>query len=175
MEFQSELEILRRLRHRNIVQILGYCISGDNDNLIYEFFEKHNLEICLHDFSCWDSSSISSLPLPWETRHKILRGVANGLAYMHDLDKPIIPTNLKERNVLLDLEFEAHISDFGLAGMIEAQFCHVTTKAEGTVDYMPAEYEHASRIATVKGDVYTYGGLDFGTGEGKGAQFTDGC
>ncbi|GMN48647.1 hypothetical protein TIFTF001_017809 [Ficus carica] len=65
VEFTSELEIRGRLRHRNVVQILGYCISGENRLLIYEFFGKCNLEICLHDFSGLDDSFASSLPLSW--------------------------------------------------------------------------------------------------------------
>lgn len=86
VEFTSELEILGRLQHRNIVQILGYCISGENRLLIYELFGKCNLD----DFSGLDDSFAFSLPLSWQTRHKIIRGVTNGLAYMHNLDKPIL-------------------------------------------------------------------------------------
>ncbi|EXB70611.1 Leucine-rich repeat receptor protein kinase EXS [Morus notabilis] len=153
MEFRSELEILGKLRHRNIVRLLGYCIAGAERVLIYEFFEKGNLDVCLHDLF----SDCARFPLRWQTRIKILRGVANGLAYMHALEKPIIHRDVKAENIFLDSQFEAHIVDFGLARMVKAEHTHVSTRAAGTMGYMPPEYEEGFTTATVKGDVYSFG------------------
>ncbi|PON56729.1 Tyrosine-protein kinase [Parasponia andersonii] len=159
MEFRSELEILSKLRHRNIARILGYCLSGADKILIYEFHEQGILGVRLHG----DMS-----PLPWETRHKIITGVAKGLAYIHDLDKPIIHRDLNANNVWLDSKLEAKISDFGVAKMIDGERSHVTTEAtNGTDGYMPPEYEYGSMRATVKGDVYSFGVLMLEVATGK--------
>ncbi|XP_024022257.1 probable receptor-like protein kinase At2g42960 [Morus notabilis] len=165
MEFRSELEILGKLRHRNIVRLLGYCVTGGERVLIYEFFEMGNLDICLHGLS--KDSSASRLTLFWEARHKIIRGVANGLAYMHDLEKPIIHRDIKAENIFLDSEFEAHIADFGLARMVEFQNTHVSTQEAGTVGYIAPEYEEGCAVARVKGDVYAFGILMLEVATGK--------
>ncbi|PON44269.1 Tyrosine-protein kinase [Trema orientale] len=156
MEFRSELEILGKLRHRNVVRILGYCVSGGDRILIYELFEEGHLGLYLRPDQN-DTSYSRRLPLSWETRYKIVAGVANGLAYMHDLDKPIIHRDVKPSIVLLDSEFEAHISDFGLARTMNPSNTHVSTQAAGTSGYMPPEYEDGLTRATMMGDVYSVG------------------
>lgn len=167
-EFRAEMETLSKLRHKNLVRILGYCVSNADRILIYEFIQRGNLDFWLHDSSSsTDSlSSDSRLPLSWETRIKIIRGVANGLAYLHNLEKPIIHRDIKASNVLLDSEFEAHISDFGLARMIESSHSHVSTQFAGTMGYMPPEYKEGFTVATVKADVYSFGILMLETATG---------
>ncbi|XP_038884715.1 putative serine/threonine-protein kinase [Benincasa hispida] len=167
-EFRAEMETLGKLRHRNIVKILGYCVSGSDRLLIYEFIERGSLDNCLYETSTsaeadQDSDGYlpSRLPLPWETRLKIMRGVANGLSYLHGLPQPIIHRDIKAGNVLLDSEFEAHIADFGLARMIETSNSHVSTQFAGTMGYMPPEYRAGVTVATVKADVYSFGILMF--------------
>ncbi|PON52666.1 Tyrosine-protein kinase, partial [Parasponia andersonii] len=87
-EFRSELEILGKIRHRNVARILGYCVSGADRILLYELHEEGNLGVHLQ---CANDMSYLVSPLPCETRCKIVMGVAKGLAYMHDLDKPHYP------------------------------------------------------------------------------------
>lgn len=161
-EFRAEMETLGKLRHGNIVKIFGYCASGLDRVLIYEFVENGSLDQWLHDTSRNDdvdgSKQLNSLcPLSWETRAKIVRGVANGLAYLHGLEKPIIHRDIKSSNVLLDSDFEAHISDFGLARRIDTSHSHVSTQVAGTMGYMPPEYLGGNTAATVMLDVYSFG------------------
>lgn len=173
-EFRAEMETLGKLRHRNIVKILGYCVSGSDRLLIYEFIERGSLDNCLYETSTsaeadQDSNGYlpSRQPLPWETRLKIMRGVANGLSYLHGLPQPIIHRDIKAGNVLLDSEFEAHIADFGLARMIETSNSHVSTQFAGTMGYMPPEYRAGVTVATVKADVYSFGILMFEVAMGQ--------
>uniref|UniRef100_A0A5B7B9X4 Putative phytosulfokine receptor 2 n=1 Tax=Davidia involucrata TaxID=16924 RepID=A0A5B7B9X4_DAVIN len=158
-EFRAEMETLGKLGHQNIVKILGYCATGSDRVLIYEFIEKGNLDQWLHDTSpsSEHEASAPSLQLSWETRLKIISGVANGLLYMHNLETPIIHRDIKASNVLLDSEFKAHIADFGLARRIEGSHSHVSTQVAGTMGYMPPEYLHGATMATVMGDVYSFG------------------
>ncbi|PON96241.1 Mitogen-activated protein kinase kinase kinase [Trema orientale] len=164
-EFRAEMETLGKLRHRNLVKILGYCVSGADRILIYEFIERGNLDIWLHDSS--EEEESLRLPLSWATRNKIVRGVANGLAYLHGLEKPIIHRDIKASNVLLDSEFEARIADFGLARTIDSPHSHVSTQVAGTMGYMPPEYKEGFTVATVKADVYSFGVLMLEIGMGR--------
>ncbi|KAL6218226.1 hypothetical protein ACLB2K_011441 [Fragaria x ananassa] len=161
-EFQAEMETLGKLRHPNLVKILGYCVSGADRILIYEFMERGNLDRWLHDSSStdldgYDDTAGCKLPLSWKTRNKVVRGVANGLAYLHGLEKPIIHRDIKASNVLLDREYEAHIADFGLARSIDTSRSHVSTQFAGTMGYMPPEYKDGFTGATVKADVFSFG------------------
>jgi serine/threonine protein kinase len=155
------METLGQLRHGNIVKILGYCVSGRDRVLILEFVERGSLDQWIHDTSSTDNDHFDKFPLPWETRIKIVMGVANGLAYLHGLDTPIIHRDIKASNVLLDASFQAHISDFGLARRIEALRSHVSTQVAGTFGYMPPEYKDGFIGATVQADVYSFGILMF--------------
>uniref|UniRef100_A0A1J3CLA7 Phytosulfokine receptor 1 n=1 Tax=Noccaea caerulescens TaxID=107243 RepID=A0A1J3CLA7_NOCCA len=151
-EFTAEVETLGRLRHPNIVRILGYCISGSDRILIYEFLENRSLDYWLHETP--SSSSVS-----WSKRVRIAHDVAKGLAYLHGLPEPIIHRDIKSSNVLLDSEFVAHIADFGLARRMEDSRSHVSTQVAGTMGYMPPEYWGGNTAATVKADVYSFGVL----------------
>ncbi|XP_022134181.1 probable serine/threonine-protein kinase PBL15 [Momordica charantia] len=168
------METLGKLRHPNIVKILGYCVSGSDRLLIYEFVDRGSLDNCLYETSTSAEASADSdgffpsrLPLPWATRLKIIRGVAHGLSYLHGLPQPIIHRDIKAGNVLLDSEFEAHIADFGLARMIETSNSHVSTQFAGTMGYMPPEYRDGVTVATVKADVYSFGILMFEVAMGR--------
>ncbi|KAK6940050.1 Serine-threonine/tyrosine-protein kinase, catalytic domain [Dillenia turbinata] len=169
-EFRAEMETLGKLRHSNIVNLLGYCVSGSDRVLIYEFIQRGSLDQWLYDIASEDdvalsvsspstASSTYRVPLSWETRKKIIIGVANGLRYLHGLDTPVVHRDIKTSNVLLDSKFEAHIADFGLARQIEALHTHVSTQVAGTIGYMPPEYREGLTTATVKVDVYSFGVL----------------
>lgn len=164
-EFRAEMDTLGKLRHPNIVQIQGYCVSGPDRLLIYEFIEKGSLDQWLHMTS--SLNNISSVPIPgplsWELRMKIVEGVARGLHYLHHgLENPIIHRDIKASNVLLDANFDAHIADFGLARRMESSnYSHVSTQVAGTTGYMPPEYKAGVTLATPKADVYSFGILMF--------------
>ncbi|KAK9757342.1 hypothetical protein RND81_01G156200 [Saponaria officinalis] len=169
-EFRAEMETLGKLRHPNIVKMLGYCVSGRDRVLIYEFIEKGSLDEWLQDLPSLPpelSEGYWISPLSWNLRVKIVKGVADGLAFMHELGTPIVHRDIKASNVLLDNNFEAHITDFGLARSIEGSHSHVSTQAAGTVGYMPPEYRNGYTAASVKGDVYSFGVLMFEVATGK--------
>lgn len=166
------METLGKLRHPNIVKILGYWASGAERMLVYEFIERGNLDQWLHDLTTSSSLGYDDVPmvrvlLSWEMRLKIIRGVANGLQYLHGLDKPIIHRDIKASNVLLDSDFEAHIADFGLARRIDTSHSHVSTQFAGTMGYMPPEYRDGVNVANVKVDVYSFGVLMLETATGQ--------
>ncbi|KAK9130090.1 hypothetical protein Sjap_010577 [Stephania japonica] len=177
-EFRAEMETLgkNKIRHPNLVKILGYCVSGDDRILIYEFVEKGCLDQWIHDNSFSSSSGHVAVngssasyraPLSWDTRVRIIKGVARGLAFLHTLETPIIHRDIKASNVLLDKDFEAHIADFGLARQVDASHSHVSTQVAGTMGYMPPEYKDGVTAATVNADVYSFGILMIEVATGK--------
>uniref|UniRef100_A0A2N9F2T7 Protein kinase domain-containing protein n=1 Tax=Fagus sylvatica TaxID=28930 RepID=A0A2N9F2T7_FAGSY len=159
-EFRAEMEILSKLHHPNIVKILGYCMSGSVRLLIYEFMQKGSLDQ-------WLRQEQDAYSLSWGTRIQIIKDVANGLSFLHGLEKPIIHRDIKASNVLLDSDFQAHIADFGLARQIDNSKSHVSTVTAGTKGYMPPEYKKGLVGATVEGDVYSFGILMLAIATGK--------
>ncbi|KAK9950774.1 hypothetical protein M0R45_006243 [Rubus argutus] len=153
-EFRAEVETLGKLRHPNIVKLLGYNASDSAGLFVYEFVEKGNLQnwLCPH---------VSTTNLSWQARLRIVRGVADGLAYLHGLESPIVHRNITAVNVLLDSEFQARITNFVLARRFEsAAHTHVSTFPVGTGAYTPPEYKMLGpNIATLKGDVFSFGVL----------------
>ncbi|KAK7857416.1 leucine-rich repeat receptor protein kinase ems1 [Quercus suber] len=155
-EFWAEMVTLGMLHHPNIVKILGYCMKGSDRLLIYEFFQKGNLDQWLHLKQKPDASTVT---LSWGTRIQIVKGVANGLSFLHSLDKPIAHQNIKSRTVFLDSDFQAHITDFGLARGIDNSTSYVSTQSADTMGYcyMPPEYKEGLTTATLEADVYSFG------------------
>ncbi|XP_050269348.1 putative serine/threonine-protein kinase [Quercus robur] len=159
-EFRAEMETLGKLRHPNIVKILGWCVSGNERLLIYEFVQKGSLDQ-------WLQQEQDVPTLSWGTRVKIVKGVAKGLSFLHNLEKPIVHRDIKASNVLIDSDFEAHIADFGLARRIDTSNSHVSTQFAGTMGYMPPEYKEGLTAATLEADVYSFGILMFEIATGK--------
>ncbi|XP_010930935.1 brassinosteroid LRR receptor kinase BRL2 [Elaeis guineensis] len=167
-EFRAEMETLGGLRHPHLTRILGYCISGADRLLIYEFVEHGSLDHLLHESDSRDSIDLVSSPLPWPIRVQIVRGVAAGLAFLHEECRPrIIHRDIKSSNVLLAADFEARIADFGLARLVDVSRTHVSTQVAGTMGYMPPEYKEGLMAATVAADVYSFGVLMVETATGQ--------
>ncbi|CBI29228.3 hypothetical protein VitviT2T_002858 [Vitis vinifera] len=148
-EWLAEVIFLGQLRHPNLVKLIGYCCEDDERLLVYEFMPRGSLENHLF--------KRLSVSLPWGTRLKIAVGAAKGLAFLHGAEQPVIYRDFKTSNVLLDSDFTAKLSDFGLAKMgPEGSKSHVTTRVMGTFGYAAPEYVSTGHLTT-KSDVYSFG------------------
>ncbi|CAA0820168.1 Proline-rich receptor-like protein kinase PERK9 [Striga hermonthica] len=149
-EFRSEVEIISRVHHRHLVSLVGYCISEEKRLLVYEYVPNNTLYFHLHGHH-------DKPVMDWPTRVKIAVGAARGIAYLHEDCHPrIIHRDIKSSNILLDSNFEARVSDFGLAKLAMDANTHVTTRVMGTFGYMAPEYASSGKL-TDKSDVYSYG------------------
>ncbi|KAI3458247.1 hypothetical protein Pfo_014910 [Paulownia fortunei] len=149
-EFETELETIGSIRHRNLVSLHGYSFSPQGNLLFYDYMENGSLWDLLHGPS-------KKVKLDWETRLKVAVGAAQGLAYLHhDCDPKIIHRDVKSSNILLDENFEAHLSDFGIAKCLPTAKTHASTYVLGTIGYIDPEYARTSRL-TEKSDVYSFG------------------
>ncbi|KAL1541201.1 putative serine/threonine-protein kinase pix13 [Salvia divinorum] len=150
-EWQSEVNFLGKLSHRNLVKLLGYCWDDTELLLVYEFMQKGSLENHLF------GRGAAVQPLPWDTRLKILIGAARGLAFLHASDRKVIYRDFKASNILLDSSYHAKLSDFGLAKLgPTASKSHVSTQVMGTYGYAAPEYVATGHLY-VKSDVYGFG------------------
>ncbi|XP_078432232.1 leucine-rich receptor-like protein kinase family protein [Wolffia australiana] len=150
-EFTAEMDTIGKIKHRNLVPLLGYCKVGDERLLVYEFMPHGSLEDALH--------GRAALRLGWAARRNVAVGAARGLAFLHHSCVPhIIHRDMKSSNVLLDAEMEARVSDFGMARVMDtAMDTHLSVSTlAGTPGYVPPEYYQSFRCTT-KGDVYSYG------------------
>ncbi|XP_065881457.1 receptor protein-tyrosine kinase CEPR1 [Euphorbia lathyris] len=147
---KTEVETLGSIRHKNIVKLYCYFSSLDCNLLIYEYMPNGNLR---------DALDKDRIHLDWPTRHQIALGVAQGLAYLHhDLLTPIIHRDIKSTNILLDINYQPKVADFGIAKVLQAKGGKdsTTTAVVGTYAYMAPEYAYLSK-ATTKCDVYSFG------------------
>ncbi|XP_037437965.1 serine/threonine-protein kinase RIPK-like [Triticum dicoccoides] len=148
-EWLAEVFFLGQLRHKNLVKLIGYCYEDEHRMLVYEFMSGESLE--KHLFKSINGS------LPWMTRMKIALGAAKGLAFLHDADPPVIYRDFKASNILLDLDYNTKLSDFGLAqDGPQGDETHVTTRVMGTHGYAAPEYIMTGHL-TAKSDVYSFG------------------
>lgn len=148
-EWLAEVNFLGDLIHANLVKLVGYCIEDDQRLLVYEFMPRGSLEN--HLFR-------RSLPLPWSVRMKIALGAAKGLTFLHEeAQRPVIYRDFKTSNILLDADYNAKLSDFGLAkDGPEGDKTHVSTRVMGTYGYAAPEYVMTGHL-TSKSDVYSFG------------------
>lgn len=151
-EFTAEMETIGKIKHRNLVPLLGYCKVGEERLLVYEYMKYGSLEDVLHD------PKKAGIKMNWSVRRKIAIGAARGLAFLHHNCIPhIIHRDMKSSNVLLDENLEARVSDFGMARLMSAMDTHLSVSTlAGTPGYVPPEYYQSFRCST-KGDVYSYG------------------
>ncbi|XP_011041219.1 PREDICTED: serine/threonine-protein kinase CDL1-like isoform X2 [Populus euphratica] len=151
-EFIVEVLMLSLLHHSNLVTLIGYCTSGDQRLLVYEYMPMGSLEDHLFDLEPGKE------PLSWSTRIKIAVGAARGLEYLHcKADPPVIYRDLKSANILLDNDFNPKLSDFGLAKLGPVgENTHVSTRVMGTYGYCAPEYAMSGKL-TLKSDIYSFG------------------
>lgn len=165
-EFQVEMKVLCKVHHTNLVELIGYAASEDELFLVYEYAHNSSVSSHLHD-----PSSKGYTPLSWNARVQIALDAAKGLEYIHEHTKPqYVHRDIKTSNILLDNNFRAKISDFGLAKLVgkvgegEAS----ATRIVGTFGYLAPEYLRDGH-ATTKSDVYAFGVVLFELISGKHA------
>ncbi|KAB2065650.1 hypothetical protein ES319_A09G103700v1 [Gossypium barbadense] len=151
-EFQSEIAVLSKVRHRHLVSLLGYSIEGNERLLVYEYMSQGALS--KHLFH-WKTLKLE--PLSWRRRLSIALDVARGMEYLHNLAREtFIHRDLKSSNILLDDDFRAKVSDFGLVKLAPDGEKSVATRLAGTFGYLAPEYAVMGKITT-KVDVFSYG------------------
>ncbi|KAL1534192.1 putative serine/threonine-protein kinase [Salvia divinorum] len=150
-EFKVEVEAIGRVRHKHLVRLLGYCAEGAHRMLVYEYVDNGNLEQWLHG----DVGPIS--PLTWAIRIHIILGTAKGLTYLHEgLEPKVVHRDIKSSNILLDKQWNAKVSDFGLAKLIGSERSYITTRVMGTFGYVAPEYASTGML-NERSDVYSFG------------------
>ncbi|URE40711.1 receptor kinase [Musa troglodytarum] len=148
-EFIAEIVSLGRLRHRNLVQLLGYCRRHGELLLVYDFMPNGSLEKLLHDQA--------TPTLDWATRFRIIKDVASGLLYLHeDWEQVVIHRDIKASNVLLDDELNGRLGDFGLARLYDHGTDPQTTHVVGTMGYLAPELARTGKATTIT-DVFAFG------------------
>ncbi|XP_010537840.1 PREDICTED: probable leucine-rich repeat receptor-like protein kinase At5g49770 [Tarenaya hassleriana] len=150
LEFKTEIELLSRVHHKNLVGLVGFCFEQGEQMLVYEFMPNGTLRDSL--------SGRSGIVLDWKRRLKVALGSARGLTYLHELaDPPIIHRDVKSTNILLDENLTAKVADFGLSKLVsDCSKGHVSTQVKGTLGYLDPEYYTTQKL-TEKSDVYSFG------------------
>uniref|UniRef100_A0A2P2LR57 non-specific serine/threonine protein kinase n=1 Tax=Rhizophora mucronata TaxID=61149 RepID=A0A2P2LR57_RHIMU len=151
-EFQSEIAVLSKVRHRHLVSLLGFSIEGNERILVYEYMPQGALS--KHLFH-WKNLKLE--PLSWKRRLNIALDVARGMEYLHSLaHQSFIHRDLKSSNILLGDDFRAKVSDFGLVKLAPNGEKSVVTRLAGTFGYLAPEYAVTGKITT-KADVFSFG------------------
>ncbi|KAI5076459.1 hypothetical protein GOP47_0008524 [Adiantum capillus-veneris] len=154
-EFLTELELLSRVHHRNLVSLVGYCDDEGEQMLVYEYMENGTLREHLN--------SDSKVPLNFATRLQIALGAAKGILYLHtEANPPIFHRDIKATNILLDKRLKAKVADFGLSKLASLPELegdaggYVSTVVKGTPGYLDPEYFLTHKLSD-KSDVYSFG------------------
>ncbi|KAF8032062.1 hypothetical protein BT93_D1082 [Corymbia citriodora subsp. variegata] len=147
-EYAAEVRTIRHLRHKNLVELIGWCHERNKFLLVYEFMSNGSLDS--HLFK-------ERTLLTWEKRYNIAQGIALGLKYLHeDLKLCVVHRDIKSSNILLDAQFEAKLGDFGLARIVDHAKGSQTTRLAGTMGYLAPECIYTGR-ASKESDVYSFG------------------
>ncbi|XWS08264.1 hypothetical protein CRYUN_Cryun41cG0065100 [Craigia yunnanensis] len=156
--FESEIRALSEIRHRNIVKLYGFCSHPMKSFLVYEFVERGSLRMVL-------SNKEEAEGFDWKKRLNVIKGLTSALSYMHhDHSPPIIHRDISSNNILLDLDYEAHVSDFGTARLLKHE--SYWTSLVGTFGYIAPELAYTMK-ADEKCDVYSFGVLSMEVLMGK--------
>ncbi|KAM6589337.1 hypothetical protein CsatA_011942 [Cannabis sativa] len=149
--FFNEVNLISGIRHKNLVELLGCSITGPESLLVYEYVPNQSL----HDNLFGALKNVRQLR--WESRYKIILGVAEGLAYLHEESNlRIIHRDIKLSNIMLDEDLTPKIADFGLARLFPEDKTHISTAIAGTLGYMAPEYIVRGKLSE-KADVYSFG------------------
>ncbi|KAJ9552131.1 hypothetical protein OSB04_016176 [Centaurea solstitialis] len=147
-EYSSEVRIISRLRHRNLVQLIGWCHEKRELLLVYGFMENGSL-----DSHLFKARSL----LTWRTRYKIAHGLASALLYLHEeWEQCVLHRDIKSSNVMLDSNFNAKLGDFGLAKLVDHEKGSHTTLLAGTLGYMAPECVSTGKVSK-ESDVFSFG------------------
>ncbi|KAI3692133.1 hypothetical protein L6452_31942 [Arctium lappa] len=147
-EYVTEVKIISRLRHRNLVQLIGWCHDKTQFMLVYEFLPNGSLDSHLF---------CEKTPLEWSVRYKIAMGLASALLYLHEeCEQCVVHRDIKTSNIMLDSGFNAKLGDFGLARLMDHELGLQTTGLAGTIGYMAPEYATTGK-ASKESDVYGFG------------------
>ncbi|KAJ7525075.1 hypothetical protein O6H91_17G035300 [Diphasiastrum complanatum] len=148
--FSAEIQTLGKIRHRNIVKLLGCCSNHETNLLVYEYMPNGSLGELLH--------GKKGALLDWTTRYKISVQAANGLCYLHhDCSPLIVHRDVKSNNILLDSDFEAHVADFGLAKLFQVSGkSQSMSSIAGSYGYIAPEYAYTLKV-NEKSDIYSFG------------------
>ncbi|XP_050270440.1 calcium/calmodulin-regulated receptor-like kinase 2 [Quercus robur] len=150
-EFQTEVSLLGRLHHRNLVNLVGYCVDKGQHMLIYEFMSNGSLANLLYG----EGERI----LSWDERLQIALDIAHGIEYLHEgAVPPVIHRDLKSANILLDRSMRAKVADFGLSK--EEVFDGRNSGLKGTYGYIDPVYVSTNNF-TMKSDIYSFGIIIF--------------
>ncbi|KAG6741071.1 hypothetical protein POTOM_056555 [Populus tomentosa] len=151
-EFQAEIAVLTKVRHRHLVALLGYCINGNERLLVYEYMPQGTLAQHLFEWQ-----ELGYPPLTWKQRVTIALDVARGVEYLHSLaQQSFIHRDLKPSNILLGDDMRAKVADFGLVKNAPDGKYSMETRLAGTFGYLAPEYAATGRVTT-KVDVYAFG------------------
>ncbi|XP_054812245.1 G-type lectin S-receptor-like serine/threonine-protein kinase At4g03230 isoform X2 [Prosopis cineraria] len=150
-EFKNEVVLISKLQHRNLVRLRGYCITGEEKILLYEYMSNKSLDTFLFDRT-------QRMILDWPMRFDIILGVARGILYLHqDSRLKVIHRDLKTSNILLNEDMQPKISDFGLAKIFGSKETEANTeRIVGTYGYMAPEYA-LDGLFSIKSDVFSFG------------------
>ncbi|KAL3730036.1 hypothetical protein ACJRO7_027096 [Eucalyptus globulus] len=147
-EYATEVKTIRHLRHKNLVELIGWSHERNKFLLVYEYMSNGSLDS--HLFK-------DKMSLPWEKRYNIAQGIALGLKYLHeDLKQCVVHRDIKSSNILLDAQFEAKLGDFGLARIVDRTKGSQTTLLAGTMGYLAPECIYTGK-ASRESDVYSFG------------------
>ncbi|XP_062085500.1 putative serine/threonine-protein kinase-like protein CCR3 [Humulus lupulus] len=176
--FDSELASLSRLNHKHLVSLVGFCRENDERLLVYDYMTNGSLHHLLHDGKYCSNDKKNDCVLiinSWRARIKIALDAAKGIEYLHNYAvPPVIHRDIKSSNILLDSDWTARVSDFGLSTLMKrGQHDVVSAKAVGTVGYIDPEY-YVLNVLTAKSDVYGLGVVMLELLTGKKAVFKDG-